>query len=110
VFRTRGTGSRHGVRIVAIEKCLPYIRSGRIPKSGGVTRAVVGNKEAHVLVQDQMQIAMEEDCIAAVSDDAVTVARLLVKAVTHRIRSIIERKETRMHQARGFRFEYLRIT
>src|SRR6185369_9288182 len=41
-------------------------------------------------------------------DDAVSVARLFVESVTHRIHVVVESKQTAVHQAGGLRFENLR--
>src|ERR1043165_3690403 len=55
-----------------------------------------------------MQIAVEVDGVTAVSDDAMTVVRLFVEPVTHRVCLIVESKQTTVHQARRFWLEYVR--
>src|ERR1044072_2666816 len=54
VFRTRRSGGRRGVRIVAIEKRFPKACPWGIPQPGAVPGAVVGNKEAELLIEHQI--------------------------------------------------------
>ena len=45
--------------------------------------AVVGDEKSHVLVEDEMQIAVEENGVAPMSDDPLAISRLLVETVGH---------------------------
>src|SRR5262249_41664874 len=49
----------------------------------GTAGAVVGNEESEADLRHQMQVAMKILRVAAMADDAVAVARLLVKSERH---------------------------
>ena len=70
----------------------------------------VRNEKTDVLVQHQVQIAVEVNRVSAVADNSMTVPRFFIKAVTHRIRRIVERKQPAMHQARRLRLENVNTT
>src|SRR5262245_49445790 len=107
VFRSRGSCTGCCVGIVTIQKRMPQVQSSPTAATPGT---VVGNKEAELLVQHQVQVAVEEDRVAGVSDDSMSVARFFIEPVTHRIRCVVEGEQPAVHQARGLRLEYLHIT
>ena len=57
-----------------------------------------------------MQIAVEVDGIATMSDDPLAIARFLVEAITHGVGRIIKSKQTAVHQARGLWSKNARVT
>src|SRR6266404_909371 len=74
-----------------------------------LTCAVVRDKESDTLVEDQVQVAVKILGVATVADDSLTVARFLVKAVSHGIQAVVGAKEPRMHEFCRFGLEDLLV-
>src|SRR5262249_7722313 len=69
---------------------------------------VVGNKEPDSAFRQQMHVAVEVDGVATMPNDAVPVARLLIKAKTQPVQGRIEAQLPGVHQSRSLRTKNLR--
>src|SRR5258707_4858097 len=83
----------------AIQKVIPQ-RATRADLA--FAGAVVRNEETNPVFQHEMQVAMEVDRIAAMSDDASPVTRLFIEAYTHAIERRAKPELAGMHPCGGF--------
>ena len=65
--------------------------------------AVHRDVQADILVEEQVQVGMEEDGVAAMPDDVQAVAVLVIEAERHRRQRRKWLVGRRMHQLRGLR-------
>src|SRR5262249_57758963 len=64
---------------------------------------------AEVRIENQMQVAVEVGCVAAMTNDAVAVPGFFIKAESHAVKSLIGRELAGMHQLRGLGTENLYV-
>src|SRR5258708_1110691 len=69
---------------------------------------VVRDEETEAGIRHEMHIAMEVNRVAAVPENAVTVARFFVETETHSVQRRVESELAGVHQPRGFRTQNLR--
>src|ERR1700683_1651568 len=67
---------------IAIQKCMPQSYAWA---AFSLSSAVIGHKKAQILIEHQMQIAVEVTRVAGVADDSMAIACLFIKAEAHRI-------------------------
>ncbi len=95
---------RRLVRVVAVQKGMPQ----RVPRADfPLARAVVGNEESHLLVQNQVQIAVEVIGVAGMPNDSVPIPALLIEAQRHAVHVGQVGKLPRVHQPCRFRAQNL---
>ena len=75
----------------------------------GPARAVVGDKQSHVRIQDQEQVAVEQLRVAAVRDDAMAVHVLFVETQGHCVHAGGPACLPRVHLHRGLWVENLHV-
>src|SRR5437764_1140536 len=80
----------------SIEKCVPHCFTGAYLS---LTGTVVGDKEPDLRVRYQVQVAVKILRVAAVPDNAVTIARFFIKSESHRIHAGQVFELARMHQS-----------
>ena len=84
-------------------------RAAHVMRGALLAAAVHGHEQADVLIEIQMQIAVEPLRIAAVTDDATTVTRLLIEAEQHAIQSRQHVERSGVHLLCGRRLKNLAV-
>src|SRR5437667_4212223 len=89
---------------IAVEEFVPYSLAGA---DFTFARAVIRNEEVHTGIEHQVHIAVEVLRVAAVPDDALTVATFFIKTESHTIYVGPYRVLSRVHELCGFRLQNL---
>src|SRR4051794_26318442 len=96
----RSSGGRQvllGSREVAVSELLEQLLAQWVNRRLA-SRAVHRDVKAHVLVEEQVKVGVEENRVAAMSDDVQSVPVLVIEAQRHRRQGGIEMVRGRMHQ------------
>ena len=73
-----------------------------------IRKIVTFVEETHTEIRDEVQIAMKQDGIAAVSDNPMAVPGLFIESMRHGVQPVIRAKQARMHQPGCLRPQDLR--